>query len=74
MKVTYDDEAKALYLSLKEIKPGEAYRSIPLGGGIYLDVDIYDKPVGIEMLCDFYDDKSREILLEHFDINKKCMK
>ena len=51
MKVTYDKEADAAYIYLKEIAPGEVKNTIELNESITLDFDSKKRLVGIEILA-----------------------
>ena len=55
--MTYDDEAKAIYIYLRETKPKRDFTSIPFinykkgkSMDIFVDIDIEDKITGIEIL------------------------
>ena len=51
MKVTYDKEADAVYIYLKNpIKRGEAKKNVPTDAGPILDFDKKGKLLGIEIL------------------------
>ena len=51
MKVTYDDEADAAYIYLKEkIGKGEVKNTISMNNNIILDFDENKKLIGIEIL------------------------
>lgn len=72
MKVTYDDEASAIYIYIQEPKPGITKRTIELDGGdfkatINLDLDAEDNPVGFEILLDDPTPEGRKALLKHFE-------
>ena len=47
--VTFDPDAKAMYISLNDRKATVA-RTIPLGEGKYLDVTDANEPVGLEII------------------------
>lgn len=79
MKITYDDEAEAIYIALQELHPGITKRTVDVdgrlpvrfeGATINLDLDKDDKPVGFEIIFDYLSDEAREILKKHFDIKK----
>lgn len=48
VSVTYDPEAKAIYISLN--KGSKVAKTIPLGADRYLDVDENGKAIGLEIL------------------------
>ena len=50
MKITYDKEANAAYISLKDINAGEVKRTVELKEDIMLDFDKQGKLIGIEIL------------------------
>ena len=51
MEVTYDKEADAVYIYLKNpIKRGEAKKTVPTDAGPILDFDKKGKLIGIEIL------------------------
>jgi len=47
--VTYDPDAKAMYISLNE-KKARVAKTIPLGEGKYLDVTETNEPIGLEII------------------------
>ena len=52
MKVTYDKEADAAYIYLKDrINKGEVKSTISMNENIILDFDANKKLIGIEILC-----------------------
>lgn len=50
MKSTYDKEADAAYIYLKEISNEEVARTISLNDSINIDLDCEGKVIGIEIL------------------------
>jgi uncharacterized protein YuzE len=49
VSVTYDPQAKAVYVSLDN-RGSRVAKTIPLGGDRYLDVDENGKAVGLEII------------------------
>ncbi len=49
VSVTYDPEAKAVYIELDK-KGRRVMKTIPLGGDRYLDVDDSGKAIGLEII------------------------
>lgn len=44
-------EANALYLYIRdEIRDGEAVRTLEIEEGVYLDLDAYNRPLGLEFV------------------------
>jgi uncharacterized protein YuzE len=60
--VTYDPDAKAMYVSLVNKKKARIAKTIPFGEGKYLDVTDKNEPVGLEIII-----LPREIPQEAFD-------
>jgi len=51
MKITFDKEADAAYIYLKEkVEDGEAIKTIALNNDIVLDFNLDNKLIGIEFL------------------------
>lgn len=50
MKITFDKQADAAYIYLKEIGFGEAKETISLNNSINIDLDKEGKTIGIEIL------------------------
>ncbi|VVB83812.1 Uncharacterised protein [uncultured archaeon] len=50
MKLTYDKEADAVYIYLKEISEGEVSQTISLNESINIDLSSERKVLGIEIL------------------------
>ena len=50
MKITFDKEADAVYIYLKEILSGEVAKTISLNDSVNIDVDKNGKTLGIEIL------------------------
>ncbi len=50
VKITYDKEADAVYIYLKDIFPGEVVKTISLNESINIDLDSEGKTLGIEVL------------------------
>ena len=48
MALEYDREANALYIKLEN--KNKIKKTLTLGDGVFLDVDEYDKPVGVEVI------------------------
>jgi uncharacterized protein YuzE len=48
--VTYDADAKAMYVPLGNKKKARIAKTIPLGEGKYLDVTDKNEPVGLEII------------------------
>ncbi len=50
MRITFDKEADAVYIYLKEISEGEVNKTISLNESINIDLDKYGRALGIEVL------------------------
>ena len=50
MKITFDKEADAAYIYLKDISPGEVVKTISLNESVNIDLDSEGKAIGIEIL------------------------
>lgn len=50
MKITFDKEADAVYIYLKDISQGEVDKTISLNESINIDLDKEGKALGIEVL------------------------
>jgi len=50
MKIDFDQEADALYITLRPIQEGEVETTEELNEGVYLDYDKHHKPLGLEIL------------------------
>ncbi|MFA5174198.1 MAG: DUF2283 domain-containing protein [Candidatus Pacearchaeota archaeon] len=50
MKITFDKEADAAYIYLKEISPGEIVKTISLNDSVNIDLDSENRTIGIEIL------------------------
>ena len=50
MRITFDREADAVYIYLKEISQGEVDNTISLNDSINIDLDKDGKALGIEVL------------------------
>jgi uncharacterized protein YuzE len=50
MKIEYDPNSNAAYISLKTILPGEVFETKQLNEFVYLDIDSQGKTIGIEIL------------------------
>jgi len=50
MKITFDKEADAAYIYLKEISKGEVEKTISLNDSINIDLDKEGKAIGVEVL------------------------
>ena len=50
MKITFDKEADAAYIYLKDILPGEVAETISLNDSVNIDLDKDGKTLGIEIL------------------------
>lgn len=69
MKVTYDDEAQAIYIYLRpENEKGIVTDTINIDHGINLDIGYHDKPIGLEIILSDPNTEGTSILLKHFDI------
>ena len=49
-KITFDKEADAAYIYLKDILPGEVSQTISLNDSVNIDLDKDGKTLGIEIL------------------------
>ena len=50
IKITFDKEADAAYIYLKDILPGEVAETISLNDSVNIDLDKDGKTLGIEIL------------------------
>jgi len=50
MKISYDKEASAMYIYLKEISPREVNKTLELNNNINLDLNKNGRIIGIEIL------------------------
>jgi len=50
MKITFDKEADAAYIYLKEISSGEVTQTISINNSVNIDLDAEGKTLGIEIL------------------------
>jgi len=50
MKTTFDKEADAVYIYLKDISPGEVVKTISLNDSVNINLDSEGKAIGIEIL------------------------
>jgi uncharacterized protein YuzE len=50
MRITYDKDANAAYIYIKEISPGEVVQTISLNDNLNIDLDSNGKTLGIEIL------------------------
>jgi uncharacterized protein YuzE len=48
--VTYDPDAKAMYVALEVNETRRVAKTIPLGEGKYLDVSEKNEPIGLEII------------------------
>lgn len=48
--MTYDPDAKAMYISLEAGKKSRIAKTIPMGEGKYVDVTESSEPVGLEII------------------------
>ena len=63
MRIELDSEANALYLYLRdEVQAGEAVRTLELEEGVYLDLDSYNRPLGLEFI---HADNFQDFLKRH---------
>jgi uncharacterized protein YuzE len=51
MRIELDTEVNALYLYIRdEIQDGEAVRTLEVEEGVYLDLDVDNRPLGLEFI------------------------
>jgi uncharacterized protein YuzE len=50
VKITFDKEADAAYIYLKEMSPGEVKKTISLNDSLNIDLDSNNQILGIEIL------------------------
>lgn len=48
--VTYDPDAKAMYISLEDERKSRVAKTIPMGEGKYMDVTESNEPIGLEII------------------------
>ena len=48
--VTYDPDAKAMYIALEDDKKSRIAKTIPMREGKYIDVTESNEPVGLEII------------------------
>ena len=71
MKITYDEEADALYLTLRET---EYYESDEVKEGLIIDYDREGNPIGVEILrASAYLDQ-KDLSTVNFEISHKLAK
>ncbi len=68
MKVTYDEEADALYLTLRE---EEYYESDEIKEGLIIDYDREGNPIGVEILGASTHLNHEDLSTVNFEINHK---
>lgn len=68
MKVTYDEEADALYLTLRE---EEYYESDEIKKGLIIDYDKEGNPIGVEIVGASAHLNQEDLSTVNFEINHK---
>lgn len=51
MLIQFDPAARAIYIYLKDIGPGEVKKTLRVAPGLHVDVDESGHPLGIEVLA-----------------------